>query len=174
MNAVAFSGDRMRPWFNERSRLMRRWYILNKHWRGVVDSKVVLGQTPSSPKKITYIILDPPYDFTDRGRLYDVDNPDVAAEVVEWLLTPKAWGGDVGTCTPWAHPRLRIILCGYDTDASCRRLIASALSGNNRLSVYQWKRGGGMESTGQRKGVRRQEIIIANGNCLTPGEASDG
>ena len=53
-------------------------------------------------------------------------------------------------------------------------LIASALSGNNRLSVYQWKRGGGMESTGKRKGVRRQEIIIANGNCLAPGEASDG
>lgn len=65
----------------------------------------VLGRSPTEKNGITGVLLDPPYD-TRAGRdsdLYAVET-DVSAAVREWAIAH----GD--------NPKLRIALCGYDTE----------------------------------------------------------
>lgn len=69
------------------------------------DWSRVCGPTPTVKLGLTGVVLDPPYSNDERtDGLYFHDDGTVAAESREWALER---GED---------PRMRIVLCGYDTE----------------------------------------------------------
>lgn len=100
----------------------------------------------------TAVLLDPPYSDAVRSKgLYAVDSGEVAAEVLRWA---SEHGSD---------KRLRIALCGYETEGH-----GAALPG---WSVVAWKAKGGYG--GQRKKGKNAnadlERVWFSPGCLAPG-----
>jgi hypothetical protein len=69
------------------------------------DWNRVCGPGPTIHNGLTAVFLDPPYDLTERADdCYAVDKPGVSGDVRKWAIES---GED---------PRMRIALCGYDTE----------------------------------------------------------
>ena len=90
--------------------------------------------------------------------LYSEDSYEVAGDVRRWLYTePTDRNGNATGPAPWYNPRMRIVLAGYSTDFDA---LPDA-------RMFEWKRGGGMEVTGQSgRQKTRQEVLFANPACL--------
>ena len=85
------TGERLRPWFRALAQRLSRVIVLNRSWESAVTDSV-LQQTPSSPKPVVAVFLDPPYR-TANGRstgLYVGDkagaSDDVATASYEWAV----------------------------------------------------------------------------------------
>ena len=85
------TGERLRPWFRALAQRLARVIVLNRSWESAVTDSV-LQQTPSSPKPVVAVFMDPPYKTTG-GRstgLYVGDragiSDDVATASYEWAV----------------------------------------------------------------------------------------
>jgi DNA adenine methylase len=108
----------------------------------------VLGPTPTTKLGLTGVVLDPPYSEGDRDMTcYAVDSGTVAADVRQWALE----NGN--------NPKLRIALCGYDTEHEMPGWLSVA-----------WKAQGGYSSqskTGD-NGNKHRETVWFSPHCLNP------
>ena len=114
----------------------------------------VLGPTPTEKNGITGVLLDPPYD-TRAGRvggLYAVDT-DVSAAVREWAIA----NGN--------NPKLRIALCGYDTEHVMP----------DGWACVAWKACGGYgsQSNGRGRANAERERIWFSPHCLASAADSE-
>lgn len=146
---VHASGRRggLEPWFEALAERLRFVRVCCGDWQRV------LGPAPTTCIGITGVLLDPPYSDAagrDAG-LYAQDSLDVAHRVREWAI---ANGND---------PKLRIALCGYDTEHAMPP----------SWECVPWKAAGGYGGQ-RRKGVnvnRERERVWFSPHCLRP---SDG
>lgn len=109
----------------------------------------ILGPTPTYLVGVTGVFLDPPYGHAERdANLYGVDE-DIAPAVRDWAIA----NGE--------NPRLRIALCGYESEHA---MPAS-------WAVVRWKGHGGYAHLGTNRGQanRHRETIWFSPHCLTPG-----
>ena len=82
------SGERLIPWFRALAQRLSRVDVLNRDWSAAV-TPTMLQQTPTAPKPVVGIFLDPPYRRTQRRVLYDSDRTagdDPAERSYEWAL----------------------------------------------------------------------------------------
>lgn len=118
------------------------------------DWSRVCGPTPTVKQGLTGIILDPPYDQSQRdAELYAIET-DVSAEVRAWCLEN---GGD---------KRLRIALCGYAGEGH-------EVLETRGWDVLEWKARGGYGSQGDGTEGRTnsaRERIWFSPHCLTIGK----
>ena len=156
-----FTGERLTPWLMDLARKIQRWIILCKDWRDVVSSRSITSTTGTQPGTVCGIFLDPPYNrkSIDRGALYSTEDFDVADDVFDWLITHDPRYG----YTPWENPQFRIVLCGYSSDYRVQDLPGAR--------VVPWRRGGGMERTGDaslagERAEPRQEVLVLSPACL--------
>ena len=156
-----FTGERLTPWLMDLARKIQRWIILCKDWRDVVSSRSITSTTGTQPGTVCGIFLDPPYNrkSIDRGVLYSTEDFDVADDVFDWLITHDPRYG----YTPWENPQFRIVLCGYSSDYRAQDLPGAR--------VVPWRRGGGMERTGDaalasERADPRQEVLVLSPACL--------
>ena len=158
---MPFTGERLTPWLMDLARKIQRWIILCKDWRDVVSSRSITSTTGTQPGTVCGIFLDPPYNrkSIDRGALYSTEDFDVADDVFDWLITHDPRYG----YTPWENPQFRIVLCGYSSDYRAQDLPGAR--------VVPWRRGGGMERTGDaslagERAEPRQEVLVLSPACL--------
>ena len=110
------------------------------------DWSRVCGPTPTVKQGLTGVLLDPPYSDDEReANLYAVDSGTVSADVRAWALE---WGAD---------PRMRIALCGYDTEHE--------MPGWTR---YAWSTKGGYGSQGHGRGRAnaKREVVWFSPHCI--------
>jgi hypothetical protein len=112
------------------------------------DWSRVCGPSPTTLLGLTGVFLDPPYSAKanrDMG-LYSTDDGDVAHAVREWAI---AHGDD---------PKLRIALCGYDTEHAMPETWVA----------LNWKARGGYGSQGNGNGRANagRETILFSPHCL--------
>lgn len=89
--------DNIYDWFIALQQRLRRVRICSGDWKRITGPSVVMGNG------VTGILLDPPYDDTQRTRkLYAEDGGKAAGDARVWALE----NGD--------DPQLRIALCGFD------------------------------------------------------------
>lgn len=128
-------------YFDVLSARLRRVRVCSGDWTRV------LGDSPTTKLGITAVVLDPPYTHEGRATdLYNVDHPDIAAQVRQWAIEN---GND---------PFLRIVYCGYEDD----------FVWPDGWTSLKWTPGGGFD--GQRKhgenNNRNREIIWFSPHCL--------
>ena len=88
------TGERLRPWFRALAQRLSRVIVLNRSWESAVTDSV-LQQTPSSPKPVVAVFMDPPYKTTG-GRstgLYVGDKAGASDDVAE---ASYAWAVEHG------------------------------------------------------------------------------
>jgi hypothetical protein len=132
--------DGLVAWMQSLAGRLRRVRVCCGDWARVC------GPTPTVKQGLTGVLLDPPYAGEERtGDLYATDSGTVSADVRAWAL---AWGDD---------PRMRIALCGYDTEHEMPGWTA-----------VPWKAHGGYGSqgdgTGRANAVR--EVVWFSPHCL--------
>jgi hypothetical protein len=95
----------IRRWFAFLSARLRHVRILNGDWRRCVTNAATKILSVRGGDHACGIVLDPPYAGDVRtNAIYATDSESVAAHVREWC----AEHGD--------DPKLRIVLCGFDTE----------------------------------------------------------
>ena len=147
-------GARLRPWMREIQRRVHGWYVLCRSWERILGSASMLGIPPPT-STITGLLLDPPYDAGEgRSEVYAHDDLAIASQVRQWLRTPDPKTG----VEPWANPRLRIVVCGFDGDFD-----DAELPGARKIA---WKSTAGMAGTGGPNPARKQEMLWASPSCL--------
>jgi len=114
------------------------------------DWSRVCGPTPTVRQGLTAVFLDPPYAVDDRSDSYAVESRTVAHDVREWAI---ANGND---------PRLRIALCGYDTEHGQHM--------PDGWIAWTWKAHGGYGSQGEGQGRANalRECVWFSPHCLNP------
>jgi len=112
------------------------------------DWSRVCGPTPTVYMGLTGVFLDPPYAVDDRSDCYVVESREVAHVVREWAI---AHGDD---------PRLRIALCGYDTEHGERM--------PDTWTAWAWKANGGYGLQGDSRGRANaaREVVWFSPHCL--------
>jgi D12 class N6 adenine-specific DNA methyltransferase len=114
------------------------------------DWSRVMGPTVTEKHGTTAIMLDPPYDESERVNCYSTETPGVAADVRAWCLA----NGD--------NPLLRIAYCSYGE--------ADPMPGWERV---KWAAAGGYGSQGNGRGRAnaKRETIDFSPACLKPKKA---
>lgn len=110
------------------------------------DWSRICGKTPTYGIGLTAVFLDPPYSHAERcADLYATESAAAAAQCREWCLA----NGD--------NPKLRIALCGYDTEHD--------LPG---WTKYHWRAHGGYGNQGNARGKenKSRETIWFSPYCL--------
>jgi DNA adenine methylase len=132
-------------WFKQLQSRTRRTRVCCGDWSRVVTPSVTYNNKGLGPKDITGIFLDPPYDISNRDKVYNEDS-NIFSDVCKWAIE----NGD--------NPKLRIILCGYDGDHNIP----------NNWKVYSWQANGGMANLGNDRGKanRDNERIWFSPYCL--------
>ena len=151
------TSDQISMWIGGLAEHMRTWIIICKDWTSIVSSRVILGTIPSEAPHVCALLLDPPYDtgVVPRGKVYAVDDTQIASTVRGWLFTPNEKDGII----PWYHPRLRIILCAYEGDHD-------PLPDSR---TYRWSdRSDAHNQIPISHRPQKKEILIANPACLDP------
>ena len=112
------------------------------------DFARVLGPSVTWRHGLTAVLLDPPYDQTERAAVYAVET-DVAHRA-------RAWAVENG-----ANPLLRIALCGYDS-----------IEMPDGWQMLRWKAHGGYGSQGEGRGRENvgREVVWFSPHCLNPAE----
>lgn len=109
------------------------------------DFARVLGPSVTWRHGLTAVLLDPPYDATQRAEVYAVES-DAATRAHAWALE----NGD--------NPHLRIALCGYEGEHEMPE----------SWPVYRWKTAGGYGSQGDGRGRDNadRECVWFSPHCL--------
>lgn len=112
------------------------------------DWSRICGPSVTSGQGLTGVFLDPPYS-AEAGRdmnLYSVDSGTVAHAVREWAIENGA------------DPRMRIALCGYDTEHAMPE----------DWQIFTWKTQGGYANQGDAAGRENaeREVIWFSPHCL--------
>ena len=121
------------------------------------DWKRITGPSVTYKIGTTAVFLDPPYGDTRVDGLYAVDSLTVADEVRAWCMETIEDGKFTGP--RYAHPKLRIALCGLDGE-------------HNELEelgwdVVAWKANGGYGNQGKSKAKNAaRERIWFSPHCL--------
>ena len=150
-------GAGLRPYLRRLAERTRSWLILNKDAARILKSRSNMGVAPAETG-LAAAFIDPPYEADRRSLAYGHDAGYETRQAVDALLTPHPQDG----LTMWQRPNLRIVIAAYARHRLERRLPGAR--------VYPWQRQGGMEGTGQADRQDRQEVLIANPQCLTPGD----
>lgn len=126
---------------------LKRVRVCCGDWKRIITPAITFASKGLSPKDITGIFLDPPYDYKGRDKVYKEEN-NVFHEVCEWAI-------DNGN-----NPKLRIVLCGYDGDHNIP----------NTWRTYNWKTGGGYSGLGNSRGKdnAKREVVWFSPHCLEP------
>ena len=127
-------------WFNDLAERLRKVRVCCGDW------KRVCGYSPTIRFGLTGVFLDPPYSQKERDSyLYTTESATAASECMQWCSE----NGD--------NPKLRIALCGYDTE--------HVLPGWKK---YHWKTQGGYCHIGNARGKinRARETIWFSPSCL--------
>jgi DNA adenine methylase len=112
------------------------------------DWRRVLGPSVTWVHGLTGILLDPPYQASERvTNIYTHDTANVAEDVRQWAL-------DHGE-----HPLLRIVLCGYETDTYTMPTTWEKVA---------WTTNGGYGNLGQGRGRTnaQREVLWCSPGCL--------
>jgi DNA adenine methylase len=97
-------GDGLYAWFTALQARLRYVRVCCGNWTRVLGPSVTWKNAGMTHDHMTGIVLDPPYETTERdAEIYTVETPQIAADVRAWALA----NGD--------NPLLRIALCGYET-----------------------------------------------------------
>jgi len=131
-------------WFKRLQERTRRVRVCSGDWARVVTPSITYNSKGLSPKDITAVFLDPPYDHNKRNKVYKEDG-DIFSDVCKWAFD----NGD--------NPRLRIALCGYEGDATPPI----------GWQAHQWKNNGGLGNMGDGQGKLNatREIIYFSPHC---------
>jgi site-specific DNA-adenine methylase len=132
-------------WFKKLQERTRRVRMCCTDWTKLVTPSVTYNNNGISPKDITAILLDPPYLYKGRDKVY-TNEADVFKDVCKWAI-------DNGN-----NPKLRIAVCGYDGDYIFP----------DNWKTYNWQTLGGMGNLGNDRGKAnsKREIIWFNQYCL--------
>jgi len=132
-------------WMHQLQKRMRRVRVACGDWKKILTPSISFNNKGLTDKDITGILLDPPYDFTSRSKVYDNDE-DIFLNVVKWAVENGS------------NPRLRIALCGYDGDWGIP----------DSWEKYNWKANGGMANLGNKQGKQNanKEVIWFSPFCL--------
>jgi DNA adenine methylase len=124
---------------------LRRVRVACGDWSRVVTPGITYASKGLSPKDITAVFLDPPYDVKVRDKVYKEDT-DVFHEVCKWAIE----NGN--------NPRMRIVLCGYEGDHGIP----------DTWQIIPWKTGGGMSALGNDRGKENvsKERLWLSPHCL--------
>lgn len=121
-------GDRMQwiaDWFNDLSDSLRNARVACGSWERIMSDGIMTRNGPCG------VVLDPPYSQTDA--VYAADSSTVAHDVREWCIANGA------------NPRLRIALCGHDTEHNSLEAMG--------WSVATWAKSGGYQGADDRERI---------------------
>lgn len=139
--------EKMRYWFDPLAERLRDVRVACGDWQRVC------GYSPTVKiPGVTGVFFDPPYS---EGSIdYNEGDRSVSEQVREWCVAN------------YDHPRMRIALCGYDTEHE-------ELEGLG-WEVFDWKTGGGYGNQGMGSGRdnSKRERIWFSPNCLDPQSTS--
>jgi site-specific DNA-adenine methylase len=132
-------------WFKKLQERTRRVRVCCGDWSKVITPSITHGSKGLSPKDITAVFLDPPYELAGRDQVYKEES-NIFKQVVEWAVA----NGD--------NPRMRIALCGYEGDHGIP----------DTWKAYSWKANGGFANLGNDRGKDNasKETIWFSPNCL--------
>lgn len=138
----------MLVWFKKLQERTRRVRVCCGDWSKVITPAITYKSRGLTPKATTGVFLDPPYDLEGRvKKVYQQDN-DIFSQVCRWAIE----NGD--------HPKMRIVLCGYDGDYGIP----------STWQTYAWKTNGGManQALGDSRGKdnKDSERIWFSPHCL--------
>ena len=139
--------DWLLEWFGVLSDRLDRVRITCGDWTRVTTPAVLFAPSRADSVRVG-VLLDPPYsmDHGDRDTVYTHDGGDVFHAVADWAFA----NGD--------DPRLRIVLCGWDGDAT--------LPAGWR-SVPWSKPGGSGYANGTGRNTQGRERLWLSPHCLT-------
>lgn len=132
-------------WFDALQKRLKRTRVACGDWSKVITPSITYKNKGLSSKDITAVFLDPPYEISNRDKVYREDN-DVFFETLNWAI-------DNGN-----NPNLRIVLCGYEGDY----LIP------DDWKTVAWKANGGLANLGNDRGKDNssKERIYFSPHCL--------
>ena len=124
---------------------LKRVRVCCGDWKRIITPAITFGNKGLSPKDITGIVLDPPYDYKGRDKVYKEES-NVFQDVCDWAIK----NGD--------NPKLRIVLCGYDGDHGIP----------NTWRIHTWKADGGYSGLGNGRGKEnaKREVIWFSPYCV--------
>lgn len=133
-------------WFSKIQNRTRRTRICCGDWKRVVTPSVTYKNKGLYAKDITGVVLDPPYDLSNRDKVYQEDDANIYKEVCEWAIENAD------------NLRMRIVVCGYDGDFIFP----------DTWRHYSWTANGGLANLGNDRGKEnsRREMIYFSPNCL--------
>lgn len=120
-------------------------------WTRVIQPSVCYSLRDTERTHITGVVLDPPYDQSERkGNIYNHESP-VSADVRAWALA----NGD--------NPLMRIVLFGYDGEHEMP----------DTWRAHRWKANGGYANpaNGRGRANAERETIWFSPHCLKPDAA---
>lgn len=131
-------------WFKKIQERTKRVRVCSGDWTRIVTPSITYNSKGLSPKDMTAVFLDPPYDHNKRYKVYKEDK-DIFSDVCKWAFE----NGD--------NSRLRIALCGYEGDMQLPI----------GWQVYTWKANGGLGNMGdgQGKANAAREVIYFSPHC---------
>lgn len=131
-------------WFKSLQERTKRVRICSGDWKRVITPSITFNNKGLSTKDITGIVLDPPYDLSNRDKVY-INEFNIYKEVCEWAISNSD------------NNRLRIVVCGYNGDFTFP----------NNWKTYSWT-SSGMGNMGNDRGREnsKKEMIYFSPNCL--------
>lgn len=132
-------------WFNELQKRLSRVRVACGDWKRIMTPSITYNNKGISKKDITAIFLDPPYDLSNRDKVYS-DDSNIFNEVCEWAIA----NGD--------NERLRVAVCGYEGDGHFP----------NTWETLSWKANGGFGNAGEERGRGNafKERVYFSPHCL--------
>lgn len=132
-------------WFKKLQERTRRVRVTCGDWSKLVTPGITHASKGLSPKDITAVFLDPPYELGGRDKVYKEEG-NIFKDVVKWAVE----NGD--------NSRMRIALCGYEGDHNI----------SATWKVYAWKANGGFANLGNDRGKdnANKETIWFSPHCL--------
>jgi DNA adenine methylase len=124
---------------------LKKVRIICGDWKRVVSPAITYNNVGLGNKDITSIFLDPPYDLSNRDKVYDNDKP-IYYDVCRWAI-------DNGN-----NCKMRIAVCGYENDFIFPE----------NWQVFAWEANGGMANLGESNGRKNKsrERIYFSPHCL--------
>lgn len=131
--------------FEKLQNRLRRVRVCCGDWEKLISPSITFKSKALSSKDITGVFLDPPYNQTNRTKIYKEDN-NIFLNVYNWAIQNES------------NSKLRIAICGYEDDYMFP----------STWTKYSWAANGGMSSLGNAQGKinSKKETIWFNSNCL--------
>jgi len=132
-------------WFKGLQERTKRVRVCCGDWKRIMSPSITYNNKGLSPKDITAIFLDPPYNLNGRDKVYN-NETNVFSEVLQWCKDNQD------------NKKLRIAVCGYEGDFDL----------SEDWEKYSWATNGGMANLGESRGKEnaKKEVIYFSPNCL--------